>query len=158
VKDATTTLRQLEAYVQEEIGAQGRLLAALEAQDAALRSHEPERIAHATGALDAELEAQGNRAHKRRQLLESLASIWGVAASSLTLTSIAERAGDDGERLARQRHELERVTRRVQRLARRNTTIARFHQRLTADVLQALLVQDEGVQVSDGGALVDAEA
>ncbi|MCC7010969.1 MAG: flagellar export chaperone FlgN [Planctomycetes bacterium] len=161
MNQVTTALRQLEAYVQEEIGAQLRLLERLEAQDLALRSHDPLRIAHTTRALDTEIEGAQKRAQRRHTILAGLADVWGLASSSLSLSSVAERVGDDGddgERLERQKQELERISKRVQKLARRNTTVARFHQRLTSDVLQAVLVQDDGGNVHDGGALVDAEA
>lgn len=158
MNQVTTALRQLEAYVQEEIGAQLRLLERLEAQDLALRSHDPLRIAHTTRALDTEIEGAQKRAQRRHTILAGLADVWGLAPSSLSLSSVAERVGDDGERLERQKQELERISKRVQKLARRNTTVARFHQRLTSDVLQAVLVQDDGGNVHDGGALVDAEA
>lgn len=158
MSEYTTALRHLEAYVQEEIGAQSRLLTLLQAQEAALRSHSALELAAATASLDRELESTHDRARRRQTILESLARKWSVAASSLSLTSVVERVGDEGERLARQRGELERATRKVQRLARRNAVAANYHQRLTAEVLQAVLAPQSGGLVTDGGGLVDAEA
>jgi hypothetical protein len=158
MSSVTTLLRQLEANVQEETGAQRRLLELLGAQDMALRSHAALSISETTRALEAPLESAERRTNARRAILASLASAWNVSADALTLSSIATRAGEDGERLRRQRDELERVTRSVQKLARRNGTVARFHQRLTADVLQAVLASDADAPVADGGTLVDAEA
>lgn len=150
-------LRQLESYVQEEIGAQGRVLAALEAQGEALRSHEPARIDEATRALDREIEGQARRSERRAALVEGLAQAWGVAPSSLSLGSIVQRVGDESARLARQREELKRASGDVARQSRRNGMVARFHERLTSDVLQAVLVQADGLPLEQGGALVDAE-
>ena len=157
MNNVITLLRQLESYVQEEIGAQGRLLASLEAQDRALRAHDAARIAEATRALDGEIEASSKRAQRRQELVSSLAKLWSVAPSSLTLGSIAERVGDEGARLGRQRNELQSASAQVAKLGRRNGLVARFHQRLTAEVLQAVLVQADGAPLHEGGALVDAE-
>jgi hypothetical protein len=153
----TTLLRQLEAYVQEEIGAQTRLVALLEAQERALRVHDAAELLDTTSAIDAELEGSAQRGRRRRELFASLAGLWMVAPSSLTLSSIALRAGPDAQRLERQKDDLDRAARRVQRLARRSGLVARFHQRLTADVLQALLAAGEEERVDCGGRLVDAE-
>jgi len=153
-----TLLRQLEALVQEEIGAQSRLQALLERQDEALRTHVPERMLSAAHALDGELAPSAQRAQRRVEIVAALARAWGIAPSALTLSSIVRRSGDEGERLARQKPELERIARGVQKLARRSAIAARYHQRLTAEVVQAVLVQADGVRVLDGGALVDAEA
>lgn len=153
-----TLLRQLEAHVQEEIGAQGRVLAALEAQGEALRSHESARIMEATAALDREILAQARRAERRTELLSALASVWGVAPQTLTLGSIAQRVGDEGRRLARQRDELQRAAGSVARQSQRNGLVARLHQRVTSQVLQAVLVEGgEGASLTEGGALINAE-
>lgn len=153
-----TLLRQLEAHVQEEIGAQSRVLAALEAQGEALRSHESARIVTATAALDSEIAAQARRAERRNELLTSLATAWGLPAGTLTLGSIVQRVGDEGRRLARQRDELAETVGNVARQSRRNGLVARLHQRVTSEVLQAVLVESGSEAVlAEGGALVDAE-
>jgi hypothetical protein len=157
VTTSLTWLRQLEAYVQEEVGAQARMLAALERQELALRGHDSAAVAASAQALEVEIQASALRSKRRDELIAALARSWNVAARALTLTSIVGRAGPEGERLGRARVELEVVTRRVQRLARRTVTAARFHQRITTDILRALL--DSGsVRVENGGTLVDAEA
>lgn len=153
-----TLLRQLEAHVQEEIGAQSRVLAALEAQGEALRSHESARIVTATAALDSEIAAQARRTERRNELLASLATAWGLPAGTLTLGSIVQRVGDEGRRLARQRDELAETVGNVARQSRRNGLVARLHQRVTSEVLQAVLVESGSEAVlAEGGALVDAE-
>jgi hypothetical protein len=152
-----TLLRQLEAYVQEEIGAQGRVLAALDQQGAALRSHEPARILESTKALDVEIEAQMRRSSRRTALIEGLAQAWGVAPSSLSLGSIVQRIGDEGARLARQRDDLKRAAGEVAKKSRRNGMVARFQHKIASDVLQAVLVPDGQGSLEEGGTLVDAE-
>lgn len=153
-----TLLRQLEAHVQEEIGAQSRVLAALEAQGEALRSHESARIVAATSTLDAEIMAQARRTERRNELLSALAAAWSLPTGTLTLGSIVQRVGDEGRRLARQREELAATVGNVARQSRRNGLVARLHQRVTSEVLQAVLVEsgDDAV-LAEGGALVDAE-
>lgn len=153
-----TLLRQLEAHVQEELGAQARLLALLETQERALRANVGDDVLAATQALDIEIEASARRGRRRDELLAGLAEAWGVAARTLTLSSVVRRAGEEGERLARQKLELERLASRTTRLARRNAMAARFHERLTQDVVRALLALKGDARVEDGGQLVDAEA
>jgi hypothetical protein len=157
---STTTLllRQLEAYVQEEIGGQSRLLALLETQQAALRARGTDELASATRALDAEIDSALRRGQRRRELVTALAKQWGVAEDVLTLSSIVRRTGDEGDRLSRQKEELERVSTEVQGLARRNGVAARFHQRLEGELLQAVLSPAGGAPLGEGGALVDAQA
>lgn len=154
----TTLLRQLEAYVQEEIGGQARLLALLEVQEAALRARRTDELASATRALDSELDAALGRGRRRREIVAALATQWGIAESALTLSSIVRRTGDEGDRLSRQKDELERVSLDVQRVARRAGVCARFLQRLEAELLQAVLSPPAGAPLHEGGALVDAEA
>ncbi len=155
---STTWLRQLEAYLQEEIGAQGRLIALLEEQERALLSHSRLAIESASHALQAQFAASSSRSRRREDLVARLAQSWGVAPQSLTLASIAERAGSDGERLARQRSELQRATRKAQRLARRTAAAARLHSRLSNEIVRACLGADTLSPKVDAGAVVDAEA
>ena len=151
-------LRQLEAYVQEEIGAQGRTLVALAAQEEALRTGEPRRIAAATLGLEHELQSIPARLKRRTELLAGLARTWNVAADALTLSSVVERAAGEGERLGRQRTELRQLVAKVTRQTRRIAATARFHGRFTTEVLQALLAVDGAAPIEAGGVLIDAEA
>lgn len=151
---ATTLLRQLESYAQEELGAQIRALELLEAQERALIDGDASRIESATRALERDLQSVPARARRRDDALAQLARLWELAPKTLTLASVAERAGDEGERLRRQRAELRDVLAKVARLTRRNTLRARVHERLNADVLQTVLAVDPG---STLGALIDAE-
>lgn len=158
MSNASTWLRQLEAYVQEELGAQGRLITMLEDQERALLSHERSAIESASEALHAQFAASASRSRRREELVGLLAQSWGVAASALTLSSIVARAGPDGERLGRQRAELERATRRAQKLARRTAAAARLHSRLSNEIVRVCLGAGGQVGAPSLGAMVDAEA
>ena len=158
MSSATTWLRQLESYVQEELGAQGRLIALLEDQERALLSHSRPAIEAASHALQAQFAASSARARRREELVTRLAQFWGVAPQSLTLASIAERAAGDGERLARQRTDLQRATRMAQRLARRTAAAARPHSRLSSEIVRACLGSDVLAPKVEAGNVVDAEA
>lgn len=158
MSNATTWLRQLEAYVQEELGAQGRLIALLEDQERALLSHERTSIEAVSEALHAQFPASAARSRRREELVGLLAQSWGVAANTLTLSSIVTRAGADGERLARQRAELERATRRAQKLARRTAAAARLHSRLSNEIVRACLGVGSEAGAQAAGAMVNAEA
>jgi hypothetical protein len=154
----STLLRHLEAYVQEEIGAQGRTLALLEAQQAAVATSEPESVAKATQAIEDELRTVAARARRRDELLRGFARFWNIDPQSLTFASLIERAGPEGERLRRQRRDLRTTAGRVARRARVVGTAARAHQRLTAEIIETVLADDERQAAGTGGVLVDAEA
>lgn len=158
-------LRHLEAYVQEEIGAQGRTAALLDAQRSAVRTADPAAIAESTRAVETELGTSARRARRRDELLKGFARLWSVDPGSLTLASVIERAGPAADRLQRQRLELRKATSEVSRRARLVGTAAREHQRLTADIIRTVLAgvdtDAEGGGSQDsarGGVLVDAEA
>jgi hypothetical protein len=158
VNSVVILLKQLEAYVQEEIGAQGRTLALLGAQDEALRSGEPHKVAASTEALEREMRSAPSRARRRGELLAGFAALWNLAPHTLTLSSIVDRSGDQGERLGRQRDELRAVVAKISRQARRNSTAARFHERFASEVLHVLLAVDGSKSIEAGGVLVDAQA
>jgi hypothetical protein len=149
--------RELEAHVQEEINGQSRLAALLEAQSRAIRTDDAAGVAASTAAIEAELEALAARSHKRAALLDALARDWCVAAPTLTLSRVIQRAGDHGERLARQRDELARVSSEVTRRARTAAAAARIHRDFAADVVRAWIGSEAGAP-APAGALVDASA
>lgn len=153
-----TLMRHLEAYVQEEIGVQGRTLALLEAQEQAVRVCDREALERANRALDAELRTSPERARRRGLLLDGFGKLWSIDSSSLTLSSLIERIGPAAERLQRQRGELRQASGRVARRARRIGAAARAHQQLTREIIETALCHAGGGAVEDGGALVNAEA
>lgn len=152
-----TLLRHLEAYVQEEIGAQRRTLSLLEAHELAVHTTTPRLIQEATSALEEELRPVPARARRRDELLRGFGKLWGVDPRTLSLGSVIERAGPEAERLQRQRKDLREATARVARQSRRNAVAARTHQRLTAEIIESLLAL-EGDAMENGGSLVNAEA
>ena len=150
-------LAQLEACVQEELGAQGRTIALLESQERALLAGSTEGLATCAEACRAELATVPARARRRAEVLAGLGAAWQVDGAALTLSSVVRRAGDAGRRLERQRDELRRAVAKVARSSRRLAAAARMHQALVAEVLDTLL--EEGRRAgSPGGGLVDASA
>ena len=72
--------------------------------------------------------------------------------------SIAERFGSNAERLLELRDQLEEVTRETQRLGRKVGALIGVHRRVTRDVLETLLTDENGNPMNDEGTLVDARA
>jgi len=151
-------LRRLEAYVQEEIGAQRRALEYLEAQEQAIRDGDAARIASCGRSVDVELRKVGERGRRREALLAELGGLWAVAPKTLTLSSICERAAQGSERLARQTADLRKVVAAVTRTSRRLASAARMHRGLTMEVIETVLAGEDELCVASGGTLVDAEA
>jgi len=81
-----------------------------------------------------------------------------VAGGALTLTSIAERAGDAGRRIPQLRDELATASERITRKNRRVSALLNAHQKVITELLQALVAIQGGRAESTTGALVDAEA
>ena len=156
--DVRATLRQLEGCVQEEIGAQARAAERLEAQALALRSGDSAELCARTAELERELSAAPARAERRAGLLRALAQAWGVAPASLSLASIALRAGAEGRRLDKLRGELRLAAARSARQMRRNALAARLHQRAWREIREGALRAAGGDEALPGGQLVDAEA
>ena len=151
-------LRQLEAYVQEEIGAQRRALEFLEDQERAIRDGDAARISNSGSCVEGELRKVPGRSRRRAALLEEFGRLWAVAPKTLTLTSICERVGESSGRLARQTEELRCAVASVARSARRLASAARMHQRLVSEVIENVLAGEEQTCVAAGGTLIDAEA
>ncbi|MBI5432619.1 MAG: flagellar export chaperone FlgN [Planctomycetes bacterium] len=158
MKELKTLLRRLEAHLQDEIAAQERTLALLADEQTALCGRDPALVLERTTALERELQGGVARARRRDEILTALGSLWGVPAATLTLTSIAERAGPEGERVLRMRGELRERSAKSVKLARRVGALARTHQRFFSDVLQALFGELGATDARVGGRLVDAEA
>ena len=93
-------------------------------------------------------------------------STWGVAAETLTLTSIADRADAEGvatSGLRQLREELRSAGALVLRKGRRIAAMARYHQGLLAEIMGVLLANPTGDALlsggrGEGGALVNQEA
>ena len=151
---------KLEAYLQEETGVQGRLLALLDAQERAVREGDAEALSITGSDLESELEGEPRRERHRRELLGSIGRALGVPAAVLSMSSIAERLSATGvvdvDRLLRLRDELREALLAVRKKARRLAAVARGHQEVLDDVLRLLSGNADDPRA--GGFLVDAEA
>ena len=150
-------MRRLEAYVQEEIGAQRRLLEILEAQEHSIRSGDAAAIAQRGRKIEQVLSTRAERARQRNALMELFGRLWDVAPSTLTLSSICERMGEESALLLRQKEDLRNVVAAVTRSSRRLASAARLYRRLIAEVIETVLAGEDEACVSAGGTLVDAE-
>jgi len=149
-------LPRLEAWAQEELGAQQALRAALEKHERVLSRGRPDDVEASLVELDAADPRGAARRAELEQLLQELARRLGVAAATLTLGSVAARFGERGARLARLRTDLRRATEEVRERSRRMSLVARQQRALVVQVLEAVL----GREGLDGtrGALVDSKA
>ena len=147
-------INSLEVWLNDEITGKRRLVAALEAQERSLVDSKSEDITRATAVVARELEIEIERSRRREAIFARLGSIWNVAAGTLTLGSIADRAGASGARL----DELREVLRtQVAEVLRRNRRIARLvhvHKSIVEETITALI----GTHAPEGatGALFDA--
>lgn len=148
----------LEAWTQEELLARRKFLELLEAQEAAVKKTEAQGLADSVAAIEKEIEAQGRRDQRRAKLFADLGRQWGVAGDALTISSICDRAGDAGRRLATLRDELAAAGERIVRKNRRVSALLEAHQKVIEDLLQALVAIQGGTPEARTGALVDAEA
>lgn len=159
-------LVQLSAWAKEELEAERRLLALLEAQEKAVRAGRTEDVRASGDALARELPGGAARERRRAQVIGELARALGVQAGVLTLSSIvrrAEAAGEEVATLARLRDELRVCVAAVVRTGRRIATLARYHQEVLEDLLRILSSSpetsaDRGERALGEGVLVDAEA
>lgn len=149
---------QTEAWAREELAAQGRLLAVLEAQERAIAANDTQALVESGAAVQAELATGPTRERRRRALTQALAAQWAVPKDALTLGVIAERAASDGidtAALRKLRGELRDVSARVLRRGRRIAALARYHQGFLNELLQLL---DRNAEGNRGATLVDATA
>jgi len=151
-------VNSLEAWVQEELLARRKFLTLLDEQETAVKKANGGALERSIAAIESELEAQVRRDEKRAKLFDALGAHWGVAGGALTLTSIAERAGDAGRRIPQLRDELATASERITRKNRRVSALLNAHQKVITELLQALVAIQGGRAESTTGALVDAEA
>ena len=150
-------LNSLQAWAQEELGGQRRMLVIIERQEQTLCANDPEGLAAATQALEPELAAQSERVEKRKRLFAVLAAHWQADPEALSLASIIERCGEQPG-LVRLREDLRRSTTELLRRNRRFAALAAAHRRLVEELVNALLSAGQPASRKHGGALVDAEA
>ena len=75
----------------------------------------------------------------------------------LTLTSIAERLGPEGEAILQVRGALRDSAARVAREGRRLGRLLSVHRQLARETIEILLTDEHGNPLHDEGTLVDAE-
>jgi len=146
-----------EAWVQEELGAQRRLLENLRLQQAALEGSDLASLDEAVRAGRDLTRRSTERDRRRKMLLKDFQRLWGVSAQSMTLGSICARLGGSGRRLKRMRDELRDVLRDIARTSQRVRTLARYHQGVIHEVVETV-VEQEGGSMERGGTLLNAEA
>ena len=154
-------LQQLAAWAKDESEAQARLLTLLTAQEDAVRRGHTADVRISGEALERELPGGAEREHRRSRVIAELARALRVPAETLTLSSIAERAGAAGAdvtTLRKQRDELRSNVAAVVRTGRRIAALARYHQDVLADLMHVLSSSGMEDHAPQDGALVDAEA
>ena len=151
-------LRRAEAWAQSELGAQKRLKALLTEQERATIENDTEALTTSTEQIERELAGEPGRARARREFAEALGAAWGIDHRALTLRSISERAGDEGQRLSGMREDLEATAREVSLSGRRLAALARLHRGVYAQVIQVLAGPGADGADSEDGLLVRAEA
>ena len=159
MKSVHALLHQLESYAQEELDLQNRLLAALDAQRAALFSGDLVAMRANVELVDEQVRGSASRAQRRHELLARMAAHFDVAPATLSLGSICARIGPDAERLSRLAGELRVATQAVMHTTRRLAALARMHVRLNDEILDGVLAaKGKSLQDPDrSGALVNAE-
>jgi len=158
MKDLSTLLAELEVCIEREVAAQRGVVGLIDVQEEAIRSGSPQAITAATVDIEAELRSSAQRGGERQRILAGLAAHWHVAPRSLTLSSIAERCGAAGGRLAELRTELRTTMADVVRRCRRMGALARANGQILNQAIETVLSQETEEQVSNGGTLVNAEA
>jgi len=150
-------LNSLQAWAQEELAGQRRILAIIERQERTLCANDTGGLVEATQALEPELIAQSERVEKRRRLFSVLAAHWKADPEALSLSSILARCGEQPG-LETLRDELRRSTTELNRRNRRFSALASAQRRLVEELVQALLEAGNPATRDHGGALVDAQA
>ena len=148
---------RLEGVLRRELNGQAALLELLRRQETAVIGRTPEALTEITERIEQELSSAAARRLEREPIMHKLALLLGVVPSALTLGSLIERLGADGERLQPLREDLRTVTSKVVRQNRRVAALVGLHRRLNQEVLEHLLAQDDSNPLERSGALVDAE-
>ena len=148
---------RLEAWVQEELGAQRKLLANLKLQEKAIEITELEDLDRFIQEGRNLRATSGPRDRRRHMLLKDFERVWSVSAKALTLGSIAARLGSNGRRLNILRKDLKTTLKEIGSVARRVRTFARYHQGVIHEVVEDVL-ETNGDIVKQGGTLVNTEA
>ena len=152
----TSLVIQLDAWAREELAAQKELAGALGKQEQAIAKNDADAMVASGDAVEALLKRGPVRERRRRDLMDKLSRVFGVAADTLTLGSIAQRAADQGvsvDNLLAVREELRKESALVLRTGRRIASLARYHQAFLGEVLR-IMAPGEGE--ADEPVLLDA--
>ncbi len=156
-----SNLIHLQAWAQGERANQGTLGKVLEQLEGAVRHGRSADLIEAGVALEVALEGNAERARQRKVLMTRFAEGWGVAAETLSLSSILERAETDGadvSRLRVLRDELREEVRAVAKRAKLLSVMAGHHRGVLQDILVVLGASSLSPEARDAGVLVDARA
>ena len=149
---------QLEALLDEELAARGRTTAIINRQISTLQTKDREGFAECTRCMEQELSSNAERGQRRAKVVASLAAQWRVAPTALTLTSIAQRLGDDGSRISSKRAALREAVATELWANRRLGTLMRAERQIVRDLLRSIYGEDVEKALDSAGNLVDAEA
>ena len=163
MENLQSLMNHLESCMRDHVGAQNRMITLLEEQERCVLEERPAAVELATQALSAELRTVPERTARRDKILARFALAWGVAAGSLTLSSVADRfgageSGGDSGKLRELRDELREATAKCMRLNRRVSALVRLHRRVMLDVIDSLLSDEENDPMRETGTLLSAEA
>ena len=155
--DLGSLRNHLLGWARDELASQGRIAALLARQEEAAVAHDVRRVEEATAAIQAELGRAPRRAERRGTVIQALATRWKVPAGQLTLTSIAERLGPEGQPLLQVRTDLRDMAAQLARQGRRLGRLLSVHRQLARETIEILLTDEHGNPLHDEGTLVDAE-
>jgi hypothetical protein len=150
---------RLEAWIQEELGVQARMIELLDAQEKAIVAGDGPRLFELGAEMDDELRAKPVKSKTRNALLTGFAREWNVLPETLTLSSIADRCEQGGlsvERLRTLRGELRRSTAELLKVGRRIVSLAKYHQGLLSELRESLFTDLEERVPGGGAHLIDA--
>ena len=154
-------LNRIEALVREELDSQRQLLELLDVQQKAVVARTSDALEVCTQRVEELLASSAARRQRRETLVRRMAQTLGLAPSALTLGSLAERAGQDGERLGALRQELRSVVAEVVRANRRLSAAVAVHRKINSQVIELTLGDDEAIRSGaaplGAGSLIDAE-
>ena len=108
--------------------------------------------------METELSSNAERGQRRAQIVAALAAQWGIAPTALTLSSIATRLGDAGERVATKRSALREAVASELWANRRLGVLMGAERRLVRDLLRSIYGEDVEKALDGAGNLVDAQA
>jgi hypothetical protein len=145
----------VEAWLQEELGAQRSLLDVLARIEAAARAGSSAELERSGRELATLLSGAGARDARRGALLAKLAAALELAAGGVTLSRLFARLAEERietARLESMRAELFDVARSVVGTGRRVAAVAQYHRGLLEELCRLFLVGAPDA----GGQLVDA--